>query len=248
MMPCFRFAVVARYSRGAMKILALVPCVVLFIACSSSSQDPGLQGTGVTAADSAPDANPAGKAYPTDNIGVGARKGATSGNRIANYKFLGYPDADESKGLQPISLAQFYDPTGTRYRIIHIQAAGVWCSACKSETQVVVPNKKILDDKKTVWLVSLAEGPTQSEPSSQPDLANWIATYKSPFTHWLDPGNAKLGPFYDRSALPWNANIDAKTMEILTSATGAVTSAADLASEIDAVIALADATKIPIAQ
>jgi hypothetical protein len=231
-----------------MKTIALLPCVAIFIACSSSDQDPGLEGAGVSAADSAPDTNPDGKAYPTDNIGVVARKGATSGNRIANYKFLGYPDADESKGLQPISLAQFYDPTGARYRIIHIQAAGVWCAACKSETEVVVPNKKLLDDTKTVWLVSMAEGATQSVPSKQSDLNNWISTYKSPFTHWLDPGNQKLGPFYDRSALPWNANIDAKTMEILTSATGAVTSATDLASEIDAVIALADATKLTIAQ
>jgi hypothetical protein len=231
-----------------MRSRALVAFVGLIAACSSSSQDPGLSGTGVSAAGAAPDVNPDGKPYPTDNIGTNARKGSTSGNRIANYKFLGYPDADESKGLQPISLAQFYDPTGNRYRIIHIQAAGVWCAACKAETSVVVPNKSILDERKAVWLVSLAEGPTETQPSKEADLVNWIATYKSPFTQWLDPGNQNLGPFYDRSALPWNANIDARTMEILTSATGAIGSASDLSAEIDGALALAASSKIPVAQ
>ena len=71
------------------------------------------------------------------------------------------------------------------------------------------------------------------------DLDGWIATFKSPYTHWLDPGNANLGPFYDRSALPWNANIDATTMEILTSGTGAVTTKAGIIEEVDKALELA---------
>ena len=32
-------------------------------------------------------------------------------------------DAQIANGLKPLSLAQFYDPTGKNFRVIHIQAA-----------------------------------------------------------------------------------------------------------------------------
>lgn len=230
-----------------MKIAPVLAASLLFglVACSSSSstpdapQDPGVEGEGVGTADTAPDTNPDGQPYPTDNIGTLERKGTKAGNRIANYKFLGYPNADSSQGLQPISLAQYYDPTGTRYKIIHIQASGTWCSACRSETRVVVPMKAELEAKGAVWLVSIAEGDSMGMASKQKDMDKWIAEFKSPFTHWLDPGNANLGPFYDRTALPWNANIDATTMEILTSGTGAVVTKDGIHAEIDEALEMA---------
>lgn len=220
---------------------------LLLLACSSTSSgesDKGLEGEGVGAASAAPDTNPSGVPYPVDNLGTIPRKGATPGNRVANFKFVGYPDANIGGGLQPISLAQFFDPTGETYRIIHIQASGVWCSACQAETTAVVPLKAELLAKKAVWLVSMAEGATQGQPSKQTDLDRWINQFKSPYTHWLDPGNAKLGPFYDRTALPWNANIDARTMEILTSGTGAVTTREGILKEIDDALELAASSKL----
>lgn len=220
-------------------LLGLVACVSSTDSTSDSEQDRGLEGDGVGLADTAPDTNPDGVPYPTDNIGTLARKGSTPGKRIANYKFLGYPDADKSNGLQPISLAQYFDPTGEKYKLIHIQAAGVWCAYCKAETRAIVPLKAELDARKAVWLVSLAEGPTQGNASNQKDLDGWIATFESPFTHWLDPANANLGPFYEAHALPWNANIDATTMEIITSGTGAKTDATRLLRDIDDALALA---------
>jgi hypothetical protein len=220
---------------------SLVIASFTFIGCASKgAQDRGLEGSGVDVAGSAPDTNPEGVPYPNDNIGTVARKGLNPGNRIANFKFLGYPDAKPANGLQPLSLAQYFDPSGNKYRIIHIQAAGVWCTACQVETEAVVPMKADLEAKKAVWLVSLAEGPTPGTASKQKDLDGWIAEFKSPYTHWLDPNNANLGPFYDRTALPWNANIDARTMEILTAGTGAMTSKAAILKEIDDALVLAN--------
>lgn len=224
---------------------------MLVAACASNSadqqeQDKGLEGDGVAAAASAPDTNPDDVPYPTDNIGTQDRSSGKPGNRIANFKFLGYPDANVEGGLQPISLAQYFDPSGTRYRIIHIQASGVWCSACQAETRAVVPLKAELDEKKAVWLVSLAEGPTPGAPSKKSDLDGWIARFESPYTHWLDPGNQNLGPFYDRTALPWNANIDARTMEILTAGTGAMTTADGILGEIDDALALSETSELRV--
>ncbi|HEY8079744.1 MAG TPA: hypothetical protein VIF62_36690, partial [Labilithrix sp.] len=103
----------------------------LIAACSSSSsapQDPGLTGgTDTSAAAAAPDKNPDGIAYPSDHVGTNARVGSTPGDRIKNYKFLGYPNGDVSQGLQPISLADFFDPSEAKYKLIHLQASGSWC-------------------------------------------------------------------------------------------------------------------------
>lgn len=213
--------------------------VAASVACGKDAQDGGLEGDGVGAADSAPDKNPDGVDYPSDNIGFTPRKGDKPGNRISNFKFLGYPDGNVDAGLKPVSLAQFFDPTGEKIKIIHIQAAGVWCSACQGETKAVVPIKEQLLEKKAIWLVSLAEGPTMGAPAKKADLDGWIERFGSPYTHWLDPGNANLGPFYDRTALPWNANIDARTMEILTASTGGFDTGAKILKEIDDALALA---------
>lgn len=225
------------------RLFAPVMVVALF-ACSSSSktnQDPGLSGDGEGAAAAAPDTNPAGVAYPTDSIGTHARQGSKPGDRIQNFKFLGYPDGDSSKGLQPISLASFFDPTGEKFKLIHIQASGSWCVHCKNEIKAVSPIKSELDKRKVVWLVSLAEGDILGQASTQADLDQWIQSYKPPYTHLLDPGNHNLGPFYDDAALPWNGNISAKTMEILSAGVGANETADGILQEIDEYLAQVDA-------
>ena len=221
--------------------------LVFVVACSSEStpeQDTGLEGEGQETA--APDTNPDGVAYPTENIGTSTRSGSRAGNRMANYKFLGYPDGNPANGLQPMSLAQFYDPEGKTYKLIHIQASGVWCVYCQKETEVVVPLKQKFEERKVVWLVSLAEGPTQGTPSKQKDLDGWIAEFKSPYPHVLDPGNKNLGVFYDAAALPWNANINAKTMEILQAGTGAHTTEESILTELDEWLEQIDSGKLDL--
>lgn len=221
-----------------MRVSAVLATIVfsVFVGCASSSssgaQDRGLEGEGA-GSDSAPDKNPYGVDYPTDNIGYTARSGNRPGNRIANFKFLGYPDADKSKGLQPISLAQFFDPESRKYKLIHLVASAVWCPPCQQEAEIVTPLKAKFEEKKIVWLVSLVEGPVRGKGSTQKDLDGWIDQFKSPYTHWLDPSNAKMGPFYDVAAIPWNADINAQTMEILSSKTGAPANEQQLWGELD---------------
>jgi hypothetical protein len=208
----------------------LAPLVVGVVACSSTSpaggeQDRGIEGTGDAV--NAPDTNPDGVPYPTDNLGTNPRQGEPGkagfrpGNKMSNYKFLGYPNGDKSQGLQPISLATLFDPTGARVKIIHLQASGTWCTFCKEETKVVTPLKAELDSRKVVWIISLAEGKIGGTPATTADLDQWMAQFKPPYTHFLDPGNKNLGVFYDAAALPWNADIDATTMEILKTGVGA---------------------------
>ncbi len=218
----------------------VVPAVIAFFGlagCSSSTksevaQDPGAEGTGDTAAAGAPDVNPDGVPYPTTDIGPSPR-GKARGNTIANYKFLGYPDGDVSKGLQPMSMANFFDPTGSKYKMIQIQASGYWCAVCKAEASSLGALRQALADRKVAWVITLAEG-AASVPSTKTDLDKWIAEFKAPVPHVLDPGNRNLGIFYDRTALPGHITIDARTMEITQVYTGAKgTSAKDILAEVD---------------
>jgi hypothetical protein len=229
------------------------PFVVALVACSSSTpstsggtdQDRGLEGEGDTAAATAPDKNPEGVPYPTTNLGTNPRQGDRAGNTMINYKFLGYPGGDMSGGLQPISLATLFDPSGTKYKLIHIQASGTWCVYCQEETKVVVPLRQKLADRKVVWIISLAEGPTPGTAATAKDLDRWVAQFKAPFTHLLDPGNKNFGVFYDAAALPWNANIDARTMEILSSGVGAATSDTAILGDVDKWLEKINSTPTP---
>ena len=236
---------IAPFSRSV--LVGLVGLVGL-VACTSTTetaQDPGLTGAGTdgtSASESAPDTNPDGVTYPTANIGTTPRTGKTKGNTIANFKFVGYPEGNVAGGLQPISLANFFDPTGAKYRLIHIQASGSWCTYCRQETEIVTPMAATLKEKKVVWLMSLAEGPAVGTPSAKADLDRWIAAFNSPFTHLWDSCNKRLGIFYDSAALPWNATIDARTMEILAAGVGAKTSKEAILSELDEMFTLANST------
>ena len=228
---------------ASLSFLALASIAAL-AACSSNNtgttatgapadQDKGLGGGGDTTAAGAADKNPDGVAYPTNNIGTNPRAGTTAGNTLANYKFLGYPDGDMTKGLQPFSMANLFDPTGAKVKLIHIQASASWCIYCQEEVKTITPMRQKLADRKVAWVISLAEGPTPGSPSTTADLNKWISQFKAPYTQFLDPGNKNFGPFYDAAALPWNANVNAETMEILSAGVGATTAEQAILDDVD---------------
>jgi hypothetical protein len=166
--------------------------------------------------------NPDGLAYPNPPGGYGhsARLGTTPGSVMQNFKFYGFPNGDMSKGLQTISLADYYDPCRTRYALLRLSVAAVWCVPCNEETDDIVADKATLDSERVVVIQALGDGPTMGVGATTTDLVNWVTKHGSNFTEMLDPGLMNLGSFFDASAIPWNCDIDPRTMEILQSATG----------------------------
>jgi hypothetical protein len=206
------------------EVLALI-VVAATAACSSNQAAAGTpcEPAGPDATSGAMDSlNPDGIVYPSPAAGCGrtARSGTTPGSIIANYKFLGYPDGDESKGLQTIALADYYDPCGRRSKLLHLSVAGVWCVPCNDETAAIVAAKADLASKGVVVIQALSDGPTEGVAATPSDLDFWVAKYMSNFTEMLDPGLMNLGGFFPASALPWNCDIDPRTMEILDDSTG----------------------------
>jgi hypothetical protein len=177
------------------------------------------------------DMNPYGVPYPGDNIGTNARKcvtpacdsagGSIHGNQIQNFKFLGYPNGDMSKGIQTIELADFYDPEGKLgYKLLHLGVAAVWCVPCNQETKATEPLVAGYLKQGVVFAQALDNGTMLGQAATQADLDMWIGTYKSTFTEMLDPDNMNLGIFFSAAEVPWNAIIDARSMEILQAGVG----------------------------
>ena len=185
----------------------------------SSSQSPTSSSPASTS-NAAPALNPDGVPYPAAHLGHTARKGSTPGNVIQNFTFRGYPDADRSKGLQPISLANYYDPCGKRIKMLHLTVAGVWCVPCNEETDALVAAKAQLASERVTVIQALGDGPTEGVPATMTDLDNWIAKHGSNFTEMLDPNLKNLGAFFNAGSVPWNCDIDPRTMEIIDEGTG----------------------------
>jgi hypothetical protein len=214
------------------------------MACSSSSPehsgpncnpctDGGGNQMGLAPAGSGHDANPDGVAYPSPAGGYGhsARAGTIAGSIIANYKFLGYPHGNPAEGLHTVSLADYYDPCQKRYKMLHITVAAIWCNPCNAETVDLVANEQTLASDGIAVLQAIDDSGTEGVPATLNDLNYWITVHHPGFTEMLDPGNYNLGPFFMANAIPWNANIDVRTMEILTSAVGGV-AASDLINDL----------------
>jgi hypothetical protein len=225
----------AKYSVAMWTAQVGALALVGFVACSSgSSSDSGEGGaacnpcengdgsTGSTGTDS----NPYGVPYPSPPGGYGrtARSGSTPGSVIQNFKFLGYPNSDESQGLQTISLADYYDPCNKTYKILHLSVAAVWCDPCNEETTAVVADlgssSSVLNSNRVVFVQALDDGPVEGTGATVANLQQWITSHSSNFTEMLDPGLQNLGGFFNAAAIPWNCDIDVRTMEILDSSEG----------------------------
>jgi hypothetical protein len=219
---------------GALGALGLSAILSLGLgACSSGSSatgptcnpcDPGSSGgtsSGGTQTNGH-DANPDGVPYPAPASGYGrtARSGSAPGSVIQNFKFLGFLNGDNTQPLTTISLADYYDPCNKRYKLLHLTVAAVWCQPCNQETNALVAAKSSLAQQQVVVIQALDDGPTVGVPATMNDLNYWIKNHSSNFTEMMDPGLKNLGGFFDAAAIPWNADIDPRTMEILDSSDG----------------------------
>jgi hypothetical protein len=142
------------------------------------------------------------------------------GSVMSNFKFLGYRDGAVSAQLTRIPLANYYDPCSKLYKLIHLTVSSVWCVPCQQETDAMVAAKAQLSSQGVVVLQALDDGPVQGVGATTGDLNRWIASHHSNFTELLDPGLTQLSGFFDAAAVPWNSDLDPRTMEIVDASTG----------------------------
>ncbi len=142
-----------------------------------------------------------------------------------------------------IHLGDYYDPQqkgiqgiigGVPIKLIHLTVAAVWCGPCNEETDFVAGSNYTgantanasfaaeLAPLGVVFVQAIDDGPVVGTGATLNDLNTWISAthHNNDFTTMVDPGNQNLGVFFDAAAVPFNANIDARSMEILSTEVG----------------------------
>jgi hypothetical protein len=167
------------------------------------------------------DRNPDGIPYPTDRLGTRPRQGTTPGDHFPNLTFQGYPDSNRAAGLQTISLADYYDPQASRHRVLHVMAAAMWCPHCQNETDRMAELAPTLRTEGAEFVQVVINGPSSGTAADLCDVDSWMEEHATNFTVVFDARAKRLGAVADVSAVPWNALIDTRTMEVLDVSVGA---------------------------
>lgn len=170
------------------------------------------------------DVSPEGVPYPSVPVGVvpRARSRAGPGDRVPNLTFRGYKGGDRAAGLQVIALADAYDPTGTRVKVIHVMAAAAWCGFCQGQSRDMAAKADLLRRAGVVSVQALVHGPVRGKGPTLGELDRWLEQHATGFDVVSDGLGQKLsalaGPI---DSVPWNGLIDARSMELLDGGLGA---------------------------
>ena len=198
---------------------ALVALTGVVVSCAPTKQEPAEYDDPDVAGHTT---NPDGVAYPTDHIGGTQRAGGRPGDRIPNYTFMAYVDGDRAAGLKPVSLADFYDPTSKRAKILDLQISATWCSVCSQVTTSTVPVKAELAKEGALFLEVIVAGNAPSAGPSLEEVDAWVTSHHSTVTTAIDVRGHRLGNIgVDRTLVPYDVLLDLRTMEILDASPGA---------------------------
>jgi hypothetical protein len=145
--------------------------------------------------------------------------GTEPGTVAENFCFKGVRSPDPKRAssqvanLEELSFGNFYDPSGSRYELILVNSAAIWCSACQVEHQTLPERARELKDEGLVIVSALFQD-AKRNPATTDDLLAWIETFEPNFPMVLDP-DYQLGAYASAETAPLNLVIDARNMQIL---------------------------------
>jgi hypothetical protein len=193
----------------------MLTCAVL-AGCSSDDHPPDFADPDVAGRD----ANPDGVPYPTDSLGGIERASSRAGQRIPNFTFQAYVNGDRAKGLQTVSLADFYDPEQKRHKVLDIQISQVWCTICSVETDATSQLIGDLTAEGAVFLQIMTSGSDASRGPSLGEVDAWVDRHAMTYTLAIDVRSRRMAGI-GVTTVPWDLLVDTRTMEILDSSAGA---------------------------
>lgn len=143
--------------------------------------------------------------------------GSEPGALAANAQFRGFvrplSARLEESALEDISLDRFYDPSGSRYELVLLNSAALWCSVCIEEHRSLPDDYAEYEPRGLVVLSALFQD-QRGDPADFDDLRAWIQTFDVPFPMVLDR-DYQLGVYASAETAPLNLLIDARTMRIV---------------------------------
>jgi hypothetical protein len=167
--------------------------------------------------------NPDGVPYPTDHQGGNARASGRPGDRIPNFAFRGYPNGDRSKGLQTLSMADYFDPQQKRHKVLHIEVSATWCATCSAVISATVENKEALNARGITYLEIIVSGASAGFGPSLDEVDGWVTRHRSNIDTAIDVRGRRLRSvgLIQIEVMPHDILVDTRTMEILESSDGA---------------------------
>lgn len=218
-------------------------CTLAFLGCSAEvlplTSDTAPGGDGGILQDGASEAAPGcavsgvdhTTCYPLGDLGTTARAGDVPGQRMQNFSFIGY-SAEMGKpvvtkgGTATVSLADFFDPAATKFAIVVLAAVASWNGASGTLGDDLVSRAAAYAPMKAVFVQVLQQGSSKKVAAKTKDLDLWVSDHALNQPAVLDPAM-----LLKVDAFPALVILDARSMEILYSATGAPASVPALLDE-----------------
>ncbi len=168
--------------------------------------------------------------YPSD-----ADWGVKVGQVIPNYVMIGLANSQDAslQGVQQLSLADFYNPTGNgvfpdghpfagkpKPKALSLGVAAVWCGPCNQEAKTELnPKFDEYKPKGGHFMNALVDGPIPGKGVKLADVQKWATAYKVAYSMMLDQ-NHQFEQMFE-PLLPSNAVVTTKDMKIQITISGA---------------------------
>jgi hypothetical protein len=167
--------------------------------------------------------NPEGVAYPTANIGGQPRTDTKAGQIFPNLTLEGVRSAATKDTPAVVSMAEYYDPTGARYDLLHVIGIFMWCPHCNNETNNLstLPAWQADHRVAVVQIAMLGYGNGNATPSWT-ELQKWVSDHNLTFPVLVDGQGAQLGQYFSVNSVPLNIVVNPRTMEVLDVTVGEI--------------------------
>jgi hypothetical protein len=174
--------------------------------------------------DAAPSSQPwgiDGGDYPSTNVGGKPRKGAVPGQTFPNLNLEGIRSLDSIDTATMVSMAEFYDPAGERYDLLHVMGIFFWCPHCNNETNDLMKIAAWRASSRVAVIQIAMEGYGSASPGWN-ELQRWVRDHKCDFPVVVDGQGEALGQYFDVGSVPLNIVVNPRTMEVLAVDVGEV--------------------------
>jgi hypothetical protein len=160
-------------------------------------------------------------AYPTSNIGGQPRTATQPGQIFPNLTLEGVRSAATVNTPAMVSMAEYYDPDGLRYDLIHVIAILMWCPHCNNESNDLSRIAAWQADHRVAVVQIAMQGYGSASPGWS-ELQKWVTDHNLRFPVLVDGQGAQLGQYFSVDYVPLNIVVNPRTMEILAVQVGEV--------------------------
>ena len=162
-----------------------------------------------------------GGAYPTTNIGGQPRTATKAGQIFPNLTLQGVRSAATMDTPATVSMAEYYDPSGARYDLLHVIGIFMWCPHCNNETSNLSTIPTWQADHRVAVVQIAMEGYGSASPTWA-ELQKWVGKRNLSFPVLVDGQGAQLGQYFSVDYVPLNIVVNPRTMEVLAVDVGEV--------------------------